>query len=260
MHARAAHMVPMTTAPTSPGPTHPMHYVFPETVTDLEKAHGLPAETLIRALNMCWLVDGRGNCWSAGSGSGSGSGMMLKRLLDHGPIVVEWLPPIPEDQRLQTLDGHLSYAVHRRRGLEEKVLGLLSIPAPVAETRQPRNRASYRIAVIQKVVPGAPELDAAVGETLRTWLAERLAELNLTVEQAEEMTACTFSMTTASLAADRDPDPQPSPDDVCAECGHDRDDRDSFDASCAAETSSYYGQISPCACDTFTETAVVAGD
>ncbi|GAA1747291.1 hypothetical protein [Kocuria aegyptia] len=242
----------MTDTPRPPRPIYPMRYVFPSEITDLATAHGLPTETLIRALNMRWLVDGRGTCWPAGSGSGSG--MTLESLLDHGSLVVEWLPPIEEDQRISVIDRHLSDAVDRRRGLPENTIGLLKIPAPVAESCQPRNRASYRIGAVIKVVPDISKLNAAVGETLRTWLTARLAELDLTVDQEKEMTAHQFPMTKESLAAEKDPDPQPRPDDTCADCYHDRDDHDSFDASCAAETSSYYGAMSPCECDAFTET------
>lgn len=52
----------MTDTTRAPRPTHPMSYVFPPEITDLDTAHGLPAETLIRALNMRWLVDGRATC------------------------------------------------------------------------------------------------------------------------------------------------------------------------------------------------------
>ena len=60
----------MTDTQPAPRPSYPMRYVFPSEITDLATAQGLPTETLIRALNMRWLVDGRGTCWPAGT-SGS---------------------------------------------------------------------------------------------------------------------------------------------------------------------------------------------
>ena len=245
-------MVTMTDSPLPPRPTYPMRYVFPAEITDLDTAHGLPTETLIRALNMRRLVDGRGNCWSAGSGSG----MTLKRLLDHGALVVEWLPPIPEEKRIDAIDRHLGYAVQRRRHLPDNAVALMKIPAPVAETRQARNRASYRISVITDLLPKIPALNDALGDTLRAWLTDRMAELGLTVEQAQAMTAHQFPMTLESLAAEWNPVPEPSPDDTCAECYHSRDDHDTQAATCEAERYTPGGKTKQCDCDTFTEVEV----
>jgi hypothetical protein len=167
-----------------------MRYVFPAEITDLDTAHGLPTETLIRSLNMRWLIDGRATCWPAGSGSG----MTLADLLEHGPLIVEWLPPIEEKDRAEALDRHLGYAVARRRHLPENLVPLLEIPEPVAATRNAHNRVSYRIGVIEELVPKVPALRDAVGTTLSAWLTDRLAELDLTVEQATEMTALQFPL------------------------------------------------------------------
>ena len=230
----------MTDTQPAPRPSYPMRYVFPSEITDLATAQGLPTETLIRALNMRWLVDGREHAWPAGTGCG----MTLAQLLEH------------EDQRIEAIDLHLAYAVQRRRGLPDNAVPLMKIPAPVAETRQARNRASYRIGVITDMLPKIPVLNDAVGDTLRGWLTDRMAELGLTVEQADAMTGRQFPITTESLAAEWNPDPKPSPDDTCAECYHARDDHDAQAATCEAEVYSPGGQTKPCDCDTFTETEV----
>lgn len=247
-------MVTMTDTPAPPRPTHPMRYVFPAEITDLETANGLPTETLIRALNMCWLVDGRATCWPAGSGSG----MTLADLLEHGPLIVEWLPPIEEAERIRVIDLHLSNAVHRRRHLPDNVVPMLQIPSIVAENRQPRARAHYRIGVVTKLAQKIPVLRDTVGETLSTWLGDRLAELDLTVEQAEEMTAHQFPMTRESLAAEKDPNPPPSPDDSCAACRHPREEHQTHDGSCSGIDHSYYGTDSPCECEAFAESTEAA--
>ena len=184
--AGAAHMGPMTTTQRPPLPPHPMRYVFPAKIYDADTAAGLPAETVITALNMRWLVDGRGTCWPAGSGSG----MRFAELLEHGPIVVELPPVIAPGTEVETIDRHLGYAVLRRRHIDENTVALLEIPEPVAATRKPENRVRYRLGIIKNVPPTLPPLRT----DLSAWLTARLAELNLTVEQAREMTARQFPM------------------------------------------------------------------